>query len=63
MVRLHLTEAGRSWLAVTYSEVAQAFRARIPAAPPEHEQIIRIHLVAVLAAINDPEGPPWPGRN
>jgi len=63
VVRLHLTEPGRTWLADTYAEVAHAFRARIPAAPPEHEQIIRNHLVAVLAAINDPEGPPWPGRN
>jgi len=62
VVRLHLTEPGRSWLADTSAEVARAFRARIPAAPPEHEQIIRNHLVAVLAAINDPEGPPWPDR-
>lgn len=62
VVRLHLTDEGREWLRSTYSEVARAFRARIPPPPPGHEQIIRDYLVAVLAAINETDGPPWPTR-
>lgn len=60
VLRLHLTEAGRDWLAETYDQVAHTLRASIPAAPPGHEHAIRNYLAAVLAAVNDCEGPPWP---
>ena len=36
-----------------FSEVAAVFRERMPHPPPEHEQIIREYLVAIIAVVGD----------
>lgn len=51
VVRLSLTAAGRTRLLTAFTQVATEFGARIPHPPPEHEEIIRGYLVAVLAAV------------
>lgn len=51
IVRLGITEAGRERLVTTFSQVASGFRDRMPHPSPEHEEIIRGYLIAVLAAV------------
>lgn len=50
VVRLSVTPAGREHLQVAFAAVAMAMRERFPHPPPEHAQIIRDYLLAVLAA-------------
>ena len=61
VVRLFITDHGRTHLREVFTDVAAVFRAQMPHPPPEHERIIREYLVAVLAAVSqDPTA--GPGR-
>ncbi|MET0190018.1 MAG: MarR family transcriptional regulator [Pseudonocardia sediminis] len=62
IVRLWITDDGRTHLRTVFTEVAATFRAQMPQPPPEHEPIIREYLVAVLAAVSQDPGT-VPGRN
>ncbi len=58
VVRLHLTKVGELRLGAAAGVVVAAFRARMPRPTPEHEEIIRGYLTAVLAALSDEQAPP-----
>ncbi|MCY7341917.1 MAG: MarR family winged helix-turn-helix transcriptional regulator [Pseudonocardia sp.] len=51
VVHLSLTVQGRGRLTAAFAQVATAFRERLPHPPPEHHEIIRGYLLAVLAAV------------
>ena len=53
ILRVSITEDGRAHLRSVFSEVAAVFRDQMPHPPPEHEQIIREYLVALIAVIDD----------
>lgn len=62
VVRLTITDDGRTHVRSVFTEVAATFRAQMPRPAPEHEPIIRDYLVAVLSAVSqDPR--PGPGRH
>ena len=62
IVRISITDDGRAYLHEVFTGLAATFRAQIPQPPPEHEQIIRDYLVAVLAAVG-PDPGPGPGSD
>lgn len=53
ILRVSITEDGRTHLKSVFTDVASEFRRQMPQPPPEHERIIREYLVAVLAAVGD----------
>lgn len=63
ILRVSITEEGSAHLRSVFREVAGVFRGRMPQPPPEHEEIIREYLVAILAVVGDDpryagDGPP-----
>ncbi|MBW0106959.1 MarR family winged helix-turn-helix transcriptional regulator [Pseudonocardia sp. KRD291] len=62
IVRLSITDEGRAHVRSVFTEVAASFRAQMPQPSPEHEQVIRDYLVAVLAAVSQDPGS-GPGRH
>jgi len=53
IVRVSITDEGRSHLRSVFAEVAGVFRGQMPHPPPEHERIIREYLVAIIAVVSD----------
>jgi len=55
VVRLSVTPAGRERLMTAFAHVAMRMRERMPRPTPEHAEIVREYLLAVLAAAGDEE--------
>jgi MarR family transcriptional regulator, organic hydroperoxide resistance regulator len=53
ILRVSITDEGRTHLRSVFSEVAAVFREQMPHPPPEHERIIREYLVSILTVVGD----------